>query len=316
MWRLSPMRKPAKIAITIRSFNREGPAYTKLQKYCDITYVNSSGIRLSGPDLIEAISGCTGVIAGTEKFSSSVLDRTPELRLISRVGVGTDSIDLGAARAHGIQVVTTPNSPVQAVAEHTLALLLAVTKHIPQYNEQMHKNDHTIVPGTLVQGKKAGIIGIGRVGTRVAEILENLGCQISYFDPFCTHVVPSSWKKVSSIEDLIAESDILSIHSAPLPEGKPLITGETLSRARSLIIINTARGTLLDEQALIEALSQGRVKAAGLDVFPDEPYSGDLLKYPQVITTPHVASNTSESRASMEMEAAENLIRFFQEVPK
>lgn len=308
------MKHPVRVAITIRSFDLQGSAYKKLREQYTISFANISGRRLSEEELIAAVTGCTGVIAGTENFSSRVIHQSPSLKIISRVGVGTDSIDLKEAKSLGIHVATTPNSPIQAVAEHTLALLLSSLKRIPQYNEQMHRNNHAVVPGSLLSGKTVGIAGLGRVGTRVAEQLACLGCRISFYDPWFSREKPPAWKQYDSLETLVQDVDILSIHSAPLPEGLPLINDEVLSHAKGITIINTARGTLIDEPALIRSLSSGAVRSAALDVFPSEPYTGKLLEFPQVIVTPHVASNTSESRSLMEMEAADNLIQYLKEV--
>lgn len=303
------MNHPLRIAITIRSFDLQGPAFKKLQEHCTLSYINTTGKRLSESELISGLSGVQGVIAGTERFSSSVINQCSSLRIISRVGVGTDSIDLVATHSCGIRVATTPNSPGLAVAEHTLALLLSTMKHIPQYNEQMRKNNHTLSMGALLSGKTVGIVGMGRVGSRVAEMLECLGCRICFFDPLYSRDKPATWKRFDSLDVLIENIDILSIHSAPLPGGNPLITNDVLIHAKGITILNTARGTLIDEQSLISALSSGAVKSAALDVFPSEPYTGKLLDYPQVITTPHVASNTAESRSMMEMEAVDNILQ-------
>jgi len=308
------MKHPVRVAITIRSFDLQGSAFKSLQDHFTISFVNTSGKRMSESELIAALSECEAVIAGTEIFSKGVIDKCSALRIISRVGVGTDSIDLNAAKVRGIHVATTPNSPVQAVAEHTLALLLAAMKNIPQYNEQMRKHNTGLMKGSLLSGKTVGIVGLGRVGSRVAEMLDALGCHISYFDPMVSSELPTSWKRFESLAGLVQNSDIISIHSAPLPDGKPLISNNELSLAKGITLVNTARGTLIDEQSLIEALTSGRVKSAALDVFPVEPYTGNLLGFPQVVVTPHVASNTEESRGWMEKEAVDNLIQYFREV--
>lgn len=308
------MKHPLRVAITIRSFDLQGPAMGKLQEQCTISYTNTTGRRLTEDELILAVSGSNGVIAGTESFSSRILCQCTSLKIISRVGVGTDSIDRETAQSLGIHIATTPNSPVQAVAEHTLALILSTLKRIPQYNEQMRRNNHAVIAGSLLSGKTVGIAGMGRVGSRVAEQLAALGCHISFYDPMFSREKPPAWTRYDSLEALIEDVDILSIHSAPLPDGSPLINNDVLSHARGITIINTARGTLIDESALIRALTSGAVKSAALDVFPSEPYTGKLLEFPQVIVTPHVASNTEESRSLMEMEAADNCIQYLKEV--
>ena len=268
------MNNPPMVAITIRSFDRSGPAFEKLEENFSLSYINKTGARLSEDDLIKSLGNVHGVIAGTETFSCRVIDQISNLKVISRVGVGTDSIDMAAAREKGIQILTTPDSPVQSVAEHTLALILSSLKNIPRYNEQMRENNFSVTAGSLLSGKTVGIAGLGKIGTKVAEMLDCLGCRILFFDPMLAKPTCSSWKRLSSMEDLVRCSDIVTIHSAPLPDRKPLVDARVLSHANGIILVNTARGTLIDEQALVAALSSGRVKAAALDVFSAEPYSG------------------------------------------
>jgi D-3-phosphoglycerate dehydrogenase / 2-oxoglutarate reductase len=300
------------VALTIRSFDQDGPAMRRLREGCRIRFVNRSGKRLAVGDLPGAIGEAEGVIAGTEPFSRQVLEACPRLRIISRVGTGTDSIDLGAARARDIRVFTTPESPVQAVAEHTLALLLSALRGIPRRSELMRKGEEATEPGTLLAGKTAGVIGLGRIGTKVAGMLGALGCRVIAYDPLRTGQDPPGIRLCSSLGDLVEEADILTLHASARPGGVPILDGALLGRCRmGVVIVNTARGSLIDEDALVRALEEGRVAAAGLDVFPREPYTGPLLRFPQVVATPHVASNTIETRKEMEMEAVENLLKGF-----
>lgn len=297
------------VAVTIRSFDHNGPAFAQLCSHYNIVYLNQTGHRLSERELVSVISGVQGVIAGTESFSEEVLKSARDLRVISRIGVGTDNIDMSAAAQYGIKVLNTPTAPVAAVAEHTLGLILSVLKQIPEYNEAIRRGDYSIRTGKLLSGKKVGLIGLGRIGTAVAELLTALGCTIIFFDPFRNGAVPGSWQKAGSIESLLAASDIISLHAPPLPDGRPLLSDNEFNCCKKgIVIINTARGALIDETSLESALNTGTVSAAGLDVVSSEPYSGPLLNYPQVVITPHVASNTVESRQEMELEAVNNLI--------
>ena len=301
--------KISKVAITIRSFDLNSPAMDTLRKTCDVIYINSTGLRLSESELCSILREVEGVIAGTEKITDDVMRSSGSLKVISRVGVGLDSIDLVSAKMHHILVKNTPESPVISVAEHTVALMFSLLKNIPQYNEKIHQKDYTLQPNSLLYEKKVGIIGLGRIGSKVATYLSCMGCKIQFFDPFVMSGIPTSWVRMDSLESLMANSDIVTIHSTASPLGKPLIEEKLLSHAKKgIIIINTARGSLIDEHALITSLENGWVSAAGLDVFSSEPYEGDLLKYPQVIVTPHVASNTIETRRQMELEAVKNLI--------
>lgn len=297
------------VAITIRSFNRSGPAMRELEAEFSVIYTNLTGARLSERDLIAAVKDAEYVIAGTEIFSKHVIDCSKKLRAISRVGVGTDSIDLQHASRRNIQIFNTPEAPVISVTEHTLALLLAILKRIPQYNQNVRDGDYSVVPGLLLSGKVVGIIGFGRIGQRFASVLTALGCKIQYYDPFLKSQPQNTWKSVPSLEDLVKTSDIISLHASPSSNGSPLINSSILKNCKKgQIIINTARGTLIDESALELAIQEGVVASVGLDVFSNEPYSGTLLKYPQVIVTPHVASNTVDSRIQMEMEAVKHII--------
>lgn len=259
--------------------------------------------------LLPHICDVEGVIAGTENYSKAVLSATKHLKVISRVGVGLDSIDLKTASKKGINVLNTPLSPVQSVAEHTLALLLSGPKHIPRYNENLRKHEYSIIPGHLIFQKTVGILGLGRVGYRVAEMLDHLGCFIIFYDPYLSCTPPAQWQRVMSLNELLEQSDIITLHAAAQSGNTPLLDRSAFKKSRrGVIIINTARGSLINEDALINAINENIVAAAGLDVFTHEPYHGPLLQCPQVVITPHVASNTYEARRAMESEAVDNLI--------
>jgi D-3-phosphoglycerate dehydrogenase len=280
-----------------------------LRNEFEIVYINSTGSRLSEDALISAIHQAEYVIAGTERFTKNVIESSPRLKVLSRVGVGIDNIDLKAAENRSLCILNTPQAPALSVAEHTLALILTILKHIPDYNSQIRRRDFSIQPGTLLMGKTIGIVGMGRIGSTVASMLQALGCKITYFDPYLPEPSSSTWTAFTSLKDLAAGADIITIHAVPQQNGSALFDEHIFKHCkRGCIIINTSRGSLIDEIALEHALNEGIVYAAGLDVFSNEPYSGTLLIYPQVIVTPHVASNTIESRQDMEMEAVEHII--------
>ena len=281
----------------------------KLNDEFEIVYINSTGLRLSENDLISAIRNTEYVIAGTEIFSKKVLEASTHLKVISRVGVGIDNIDIPNAGKHNVCILNTPETPGLAVAEHTLALLLTILKNIPKYNNQMRSGNYAVESGLMLSGKTVGIVGLGRIGYRVATMLAMLGCTIYYYDPYIRCSPPSDWISVSSLENLVNSVEVVTLHTAPQKDGTAIFDSRIFAQCKKgIIIINTARGSLIDERALVDALDTGIVSAAGLDVFPMEPYNGELLKYPHVIVTPHVASNTIESRQQMEMEAVEHII--------
>ena len=304
--------KRVKVAITIRSFDAEGPAMKKLLEYCEIIYKNSSGRRLAEDALIEAVEESNAIIAGTEPISRNVIEAAPHLEVISRVGVGIDSIDASAAAQRGILLFNTPDSPVQAVAEHTLALIFSVLKHVPHYNASLRQGNYTLRQGRLLAGKIVGVVGLGRIGFRVATLLDMLGCTIVYYDPYERQNVPGDWLRALSLEELVRSSEIITLHASPPVDGKPILNNEMIAACRrGVILINTARGSLIDEAALACALQEGTIAGAGMDVLAHEPASGPLLQFSQVVVTPHVASNTVETRREMEMEAVDNILKHY-----
>lgn len=302
--------QPFRVAVTIRSFSSgdlpDGP-----DDQIHPVFINHFGRRMTGDEIIRYCHDADAIIAGTEKFSRDVLQNLPALKVISRVGVGTDSIDLVYARERGIAVYTTPEATIPAVAEHTLALILSLSRNIPRYSLFRTDPHSPVIHGHMVRGSRLGIVGLGRIGREIARLTGSLGAKILYYDPYVQVSPDPGWDAASSLSYLLSHSDIISLHSPPLPDGAPILGENEFSLIKhGAILINTARGSLIDEQALIQALDRGTIRAAGLDVTVTEPYQGPLLRYPQVIITPHVASNTEESRKEMETEAIENIRRF------
>lgn len=302
------------VGLTIRSFNFDGKAMKNLKSHCSVVYINDTKKRLSEEEMCEALQNIHGVIAGTERFSKKILYSAKQLKVISRVGVGVDNIDLKVANDMGIKVCNTPESPSLAVAEHTLALILAVLKRIPEYNLRMRNRNYDTLEGHLLSDKTVGIVGLGRIGRKVASIIGSFGCNVIGYDPYLSEKENLPCKIVSTLDGLLNQAEILTIHASPLETGKPLIDYKGLSKCPSgCIVINTSRGSLLDESALYAHLKSGHVAGAGLDVFEKEPYCGPLLEFSQVVITPHVSSNTVESRQTMEIEAVNNLINRLEE---
>ena len=298
-----------KIAITIRSFGATQSLSMSLSNIGEIFHINDTGKRLNEDELCKIVANVNGVIAGTEKFTRRVFESAPYLSVISRVGVGLDSIDIDAAHEYGVTIVNTPNSPALSVAEHTIALIFTVLKRIAIYNENMRKKDFIIKSGLLLAGRNIGIVGLGRVGWKVAEILDMLGCKIYFYDPFLSDNLDTKWIRMDTLYDMLKSVDIVTLHVPSQLDSKAIIDKNAFEYCKnSIVVINTSRGSLIDEDALAQAIEDGKVWGCGLDVFSHEPYAGKLLDYPQVVTTPHVASNTIESRQEMEKEAIENLI--------
>lgn len=301
------------IAITIRSFISEDIlGRINGSDQFRIIYRNMYGRRMTDEEIILHCQNADAVIAGTERYTSDVIRNIPSLKVISRVGVGLDSVDINYAEKKGITVCTTPHATISAVAEHTLALILALSRNIPFYSYEKNNPECPAIPGHMVRGRCVGVIGLGRIGREVAKILFSLGAMVQFYDPYVLASPDENWSSAPSLSHILSTSDIISLHIPSQLNDAPLIgRQEFLLMRRGVMLINTSRGSLIDEQSLIEALDDGIIHAAGLDVTTTEPYLGPLRNYPQVLITPHVASNTFESRREMEIEAVENIKRAF-----
>ncbi len=245
-----------------------------------------------------------GLIAGTEVLDEEVLAKLKCLRVISRCGAGLDNIDLEVAKKRGIQVFNTPYGPTVAAAELAVALILSLLRHIPRIDRELRDRKWQKGMGYLLQGKNVGIIGFGKIGRKVAELLMGLGVQIAFCDPAVDEIKPGCTRM--SLEELLAWANIVTIHAS----GKEALLGyEELRKMRQgSWLVNCARGGMADEKALYRLLKEGWLSGAALDVFVDEPYKGRLSELDNVILTPHIGSYAVESRIEMEVQAVKNLI--------
>ncbi len=271
--------------------------------------MNPYGRRLTEAEVTALIQEHrpTGLIAGVEPLSRRVLESASGLRVVSRCGVGVDSIDLDAARELGITVCTTPEAPVPSVAELTVTLMLAALRRVPQTDAAIRAGGWPKPAGNLLGGKTVGIVGCGRIGSAVASLAAAFGCRALGYDPVIeTHETC----EMVRLDTLLVTSDIVTLHAPALEATRRMINASALSRMkREAILVNTARGALVDEAALIDALREERIAFAALDVFDDEPYAGPLREMPEkTILTSHIASGAREARARMEAEVVANLV--------
>ena len=272
---------------------------------------NKLGRKLIEEEIVDKLQNCEGVIAGTENYCESVLSALPGLKVISRLGVGLDNIDMIASNEKNIKVLTTKSSPALAVAELTLGLIMNLLRKISLHNNQMRKGIWQKIMGSLLSGKTVGIIGLGTIGKYLVQITK--GMQLNYlaFDKF----EDQQFAKENNIEycqlnELLKRSDIVSIHINLSNETNDLFDSNALEKMKpTAILINTSRGECINEAALKKALDEKQIAGAGLDVYSNEPYKGCLLECDNVTTTPHIGSYAREIRIEMEMEAAENLIK-------
>jgi D-3-phosphoglycerate dehydrogenase / 2-oxoglutarate reductase len=256
----------------------------------------------AGGDLAEKIGDYDAIIirSGTH-LSKDLIERAERLKVIGRAGVGVDNVDVEAASRRGIVVANAPESTVVSAAEHTIGLLLALSRSIPQAHASLKQGnwDRSRFGGLELAGKTLGLVGFGRIGQQVARRARSLEMEVVAYDPYVAagRFRELGVEQVGSLEDLLGRSDFLSLHLTLAPETYKLIGKEELAAAKDGIrIVNAARGELIDEAALLEALQSGKVAGAALDVFSSEPYSGPLLELENVVVTPHLAASTEEAQ--------------------
>jgi len=237
------------------------------------------------------------------------MENIPSLRVISRVGTGLDNVDRQAAAEHDIKVFSTPAGPTLPVAELTLGLILSVLRKIACFDRNIRRGIWKKEMGSLLSGKTVGIIGFGNIGQKLTELLQPFRCEILVYDPYVRCAGKQSVKQTETVEELLRSSDIISLHLPYSKENHHFLDRERLSLLKSgAVVVNTARGGLVDEKVLFDLLRKGQLAGAAFDVFEQEPYQGRLKELDNVVLTPHVGSYAKESRAQMELDAVSNLL--------
>ena len=303
----------SRIFVALSTFAQQCDAPLSLLKDSGYPFkINPLGKRLSRDELIELGGDCEGVIAGLEPYDDYVLENMPKLRCISRCGVGIDNISLPIARKKGIQIRNTPEVVVQPVAELTVAMIFDLLKKLTVHTQLLKSKKWEKRTGGLLQGRKAGILGLGKIGKKVAETLKVLEADVYGTDLAADRSWAQSFGvKVVPLEELLRICDILSIHLSSVDHHPfQLAQKQIAMMKKGAMVVNVARGIFVDEKALYDALKEGRLAGAALDVFSEEPYAGPLCELDNVVLTPHVATLTEESRGQMEFEATKNLIDF------
>ncbi|MEQ6434461.1 NAD(P)-dependent oxidoreductase [Comamonas sp. w2-DMI] len=251
------------------------------------------------------------IIVRYSKVGPAAMDAAPALKVISKHGSGTDTIDKVAAKERGIEVVAAVGANAAAVAEQALALLLACAKSVPQLNERMHQGhwDKATHKSLELGGRTIGLIGLGAIGLRFAKMVDALGMRVLGFDPFAKNL--PDFVQPADLETIWRESDAISLHCPLTDDNRGLLGAETLARCkRGVIVVNTARGGLIDEAALLAAVQSGQVRAAGLDSFAVEPMvAGHPFQHqPGFILSPHIGGVTSDAYVNMGLGAARNAL--------
>jgi D-3-phosphoglycerate dehydrogenase len=265
-------------------------------------------------DLAERIVGYDAiVIRSATKLDAAVLERADRLKVIGRAGVGVDNVDVEAATRRGIVVANAPESTVISAAEHTVGLLLALSRNIPQAHAALKEGrwERSRYGGLELAGKTLGVLGFGRIGQQVARRARGLEMPVVAYDPF---VAKERFRELGvdraeTVDDVLAAADFLTLHLPLTAETRGSIDATAFSKMRDGVrIVNAARGELVDEYALFDALRSGQVAAAGLDVFSAEPYSGPLLELDNVVVTPHLAASTEEAQDRAGVIVAEQVV--------
>lgn len=275
---------------------------------------NPFGRKLTEYETVDLAKECVGIVAGVENLNKFVIGRLPMLKCISRVGVGMDSVDIHYAESKNIKVLNTPDGPTRAVAELTLGLTFSLLRKIPNAHYDLKNGIWKKQTGCLLHKKKIGVLGLGRIGRMVAEMFNSLGNQVAGYDLY----PDNNWAEKHQVEildlkQLLNQSDIITIHVPGNSDGTPVIKQEELSIIKEgCFVVNVSRGGVVDEDALYESLTNGKLSAAALDVFSIEPYSGMFCDLDNVILTPHIGSYAKEGKLKMEIDAVKNLVNALQ----
>ena len=272
---------------------------------------------LSPEELKEAIQEADGLaIRSATKVTADLIDAAPRLKVIGRAGTGLDNVDILAASKRGIVVMNTPGGNTITTAEHAISMMLALARNIPQAAQTMREGlwEKKKYQGTEIFNKTLGIIGFGRIGSVVAERALGLRMRVVVYDPFVTKESASALGvELASLDELLARSDFITIHTPKTKETTKLLNKKAFHKMKpGLRLINCARGGIVDEAALYEALKEGKVAAAALDVFETEPPPADfpLRTLPNAILTPHLGASTEEAQANVSVAVCEQILEY------
>jgi len=300
-----------KVLISSRSFGTINSGAIELLKKEGLKPIlNPYRRKLNEQEIIDLLDNAVGIIAGTENITKKIISSDKQLKVISRYGIGLDNIDLEAAKERNVLVFNTPETPKIAVAELAISLIFSLLKKIINVDKNLKNGLWEPEIGNLLSEKTIGIIGLGRIGKKLVEFLLPFNLKILVYETNPDTKFVSKYNiNLVSMSTLVSESDIITLH-VPLTENTKYMIGEKelANMKKNTILINTARGGLIDEKALYKFLKEEKIAGAAIDVFEDEPHTGKLKELDNVILTPHIGTYTLETRKNMEIEAAKNLI--------
>ncbi len=304
----------SKVLITTVPFGDKDRFPLELLEGAGIQYlINPLNKKLAEEELVELVADYDVLIAGTEKITDRVMERASNLRLISRVGIGLDGVDLIAARRRGIKVSYTPDAPAPAVAELTIGLMLVLLRSVHVSNAQLHQGKWQRLFGRRLSEVTIGVIGVGRIGTRVLRHLKGFGVPkilVNDLAPKDELTQESNLEWVDK-EKILEKADIITLHLPLTRLTKNMITRDQLMKMKAdALIINTSRGGIINEQDLHDVMKEGHLGGAAIDVFENEPYLGSLGQIERCLLTAHMGSMSIDCRTRMEIEATQEAIRF------
>ena len=304
----------AKVLITTVPFGKNNRFPLDLLENAGIEYlVNPHNKKLTENQLSELIGDFEVLIAGTEQITDKVMSQAPKLKLISRVGIGLDSVDLNAAKKRGIKISYTPDAPAPAVAELTLSMILTLLRSVHVSNLQMHHGNWERIFGRRLTDVTVGIIGVGRIGTHLLRCMSGFGkIKILANDIMPNNKLNRDFNLEWVTKDQIyKESDIISLHLPLTSLTRNMICREQLLQMKKgAFVINTSRGGIINEDDLHKAMEEGHLGGAAIDVFEKEPYTGKLIEIDRCLLTAHMGSMSIDCRSQMEIEATEEAVRF------
>ncbi|MDA9244092.1 phosphoglycerate dehydrogenase [Amylibacter sp.] len=303
-----------KVLITTVPFGDKNRIPLEMLEEAGIEYlINPLGRKLNEKELASMVSDFDAIIAGTEEITDNVMENGKNLKLISRVGIGLDSVDLLAAERRGIKVSYTPDAPAPAVAELTVGLMLTLLRSVHLSNLQMHDGHWKRYFGRRIPEVTIGIIGLGRIGTRVLNRLRSFGTPKLLLNDILPNPEIDRKFKVDWVtkEEIYKQADLITFHLPLTKQTKNMVRKEHLKIMKpDAILINTARGSIINEDDLYDVMKEGHLSGASIDVFVQEPYQGKLREIERCILTAHMGSMSVDCRTRMEREATEEAVRF------
>ena len=311
-----PVRVSMKVLVT------DPIADAGLDRLREAGYEVETDYEAEGDELLDAVADANALIvrSGTQ-VDEALFEAAEDLVIVGRAGIGVDNIDIDAATSHGVIVANAPEGNVRAAAEHTVAMTFATARSIPQAHAQLKdgewaKSDYL---GTEVNNKTLGIVGLGRVGQEVAKRLDSLGMNLVVFDPYISEerAAQLGADLVDDLHDMLGQADFATIHTPLLPETEGMVGEEELAQLEGGYLINCARGGIVDEDALAEAVEDGVLAGAALDSFAEEPLSQDspLLDVEEIVLTPHLGASTEAAQENVAVDTAEAVLAAFDDEP-